>query len=553
MSLLSDPEFESALGLAKALALYHQCAQLTPRLLLAGMYLAACCTEETEGGNPSVSSAELKAAVADLVAGEAEGLAPVRERKLPLDGSLKRILRTPPNTLKELATALLGVLEIDEAEEALLLLFRRRASSKCAVSGRTEIAAGEFAVAAYVSYLAGDLLDRPALSVHLASNQRAVHALMAANGWDAAHFPPCETPPLPFDKPLVGKMREAAKDGRRLFAAINAGIGIGAELLRREETAVHEAGHAVTLFLLRPQVPIARVTIVRQGDADGTTSWDPSAPYLRRSETSRHYSEELCIALAGGIAQQIKYGPEMLDEGSRSDLDGATRTAWQAVARFGLDKEIGPISMPALAEVSGQSAGPVFGRVQERVQELLKESATRVESLLRENWSLVERVAAALVDREVLGTEDLMLLFIDRGLAQWPGVRKVRSVMMDREIRFATEPGVMETREGPVRYAVGDALVTGSGGECWPVDRAKFEGLYAPLEGGEMGVDGTFRKLSGDALAFQLKESRPVPLSSGRGILYGNAGDWIVDYGLGDLAAISAAAFDSYYVSEFGK
>jgi hypothetical protein len=49
------------------------------------------------------------------------------------------------------------------------------------------------------------------------------------------------------------------------------------------------------------------------------------------------------------------------------------------------------------------------------------------------------------------------------------------------------------------------------------------------------------------ALALQLRESRNVVLSGTRGVLSGAAGDWIVDYGNGDLAVVAGDRFKVYY------
>jgi hypothetical protein len=183
------------------------------------------------------------------------------------------------------------------------------------------------------------------------------------------------------------------------------------------------------------------------------------------------------------------------------DLEDATKTAWKAIADFGLDPQFGYVRLSTLTAVSGQTTGPLFDLAQERVRDVLNQAAARTEKLLRENWSLVESIAAALLEKEVLNTEDTMSLFLHRGLKDWPGVCKVRSKPVERAVRFATAPGVMDTPEGPVRYAAGDAIVTGEAGECWPISIAKFRVLYDPATGGTMGIDGLFHKMPRESLA----------------------------------------------------
>lgn len=51
------------------------------------------------------------------------------------------------------------------------------------------------------------------------------------------------------------------------------------------------------------------------------------------------------------------------------------------------------------------------------------------------------------------------------------------------QVIFATEPGELVSREGPNRYRVGDAIVTGSTGDRWCVSRERFEARYDPVPG----------------------------------------------------------------------
>jgi hypothetical protein len=106
---------------------------------------------------------------------------------------------------------------------------------------------------------------------------------------------------------------------------------------------------------------------------------------------------------------------------------------------------------------------------------------------------------------------------------------------------------VHASREGPVQYAVGDVLVTGADGETWPIPRDVFESGYEPVAPLVMGEDGAYIKRGRSALALQLNEARKIVMSRGRGVLAGEAGDWIVDYGGGDLAVVSSELFLRYY------
>ncbi|MDR1966044.1 MAG: DHH family phosphoesterase, partial [Synergistaceae bacterium] len=47
-------------------------------------------------------------------------------------------------------------------------------------------------------------------------------------------------------------------------------------------------------------------------------------------------------------------------------------------------------------------------------------------------------------------------------------------------VAFASEPGILNTREGQVSYKEGDALLRGTAGESWPVARERFLETYSP-------------------------------------------------------------------------
>ena len=163
------------------------------------------------------------------------------------------------------------------------------------------------------------------------------------------------------------------------------------------------------------------------------------------------------------------------------------------------------------------------------------------------NWGYVEEMATILVDRKVIGTREIVEIFVDKGIADWPGVLSVQSLPTQRNVSFAEEPGICETLEGPVRYDKGDAIITGNDGEQWPVSYVEFEARYKPSVVGNLGQDGLYEKVSRRALAVQLTDSKSVILSGSRGVLRGNKGDWIVDYGNQDLSVIQERLFETYY------
>ena len=125
--------------------------------------------------------------------------------------------------------------------------------------------------------------------------------------------------------------------------------------------------------------------------------------------------------------------------------------------------------------------------------------------------------------------------------------RRVRKLAIEVIAEFAVSDGTLVTREGPVAYCRGDALLTGAEGERWPVPRERFDETYEPVAPLRPGKPGAYRKRPEVVWAKQMREPFTVELGEGRGTLQGNAGDWLLQYAPGDLSVVSATVFAKTY------
>lgn len=115
------------------------------------------------------------------------------------------------------------------------------------------------------------------------------------------------------------------------------------------------------------------------------------------------------------------------------------------------------------------------------------------------------------------------------------------------EVEIAMTDGVITTLEGEVAYRAGDAIVTGTQGERWPVQRKRFEATYSPCAGTHFGSSGRYQRELLSVLARCLEAPMEIRLSDNRGVLRGQAGDWLVEYDPGDRAIIADAIFRQTY------
>lgn len=112
---------------------------------------------------------------------------------------------------------------------------------------------------------------------------------------------------------------------------------------------------------------------------------------------------------------------------------------------------------------------------------------------------------------------------------------------------FADAAGELISREGPNRYQVGDALITGSTGDRWTVSRDRFDAKYEPVPPLGAGEPGHYRNRPIPVLAKQMKEPFTVARSEGGDLLKGKAGDWFLQYAPGDFGVVDKARFEAVY------
>lgn len=107
--------------------------------------------------------------------------------------------------------------------------------------------------------------------------------------------------------------------------------------------------------------------------------------------------------------------------------------------------------------------------------------------------------------------------------------------------KYAMEDQVIETKEGIVHCKCGDAILTGTERERWPLPLQRFEKTY------DIIGDGQCAKKKIEVLARQMEEPFTVNVSWSKDALTGKKDDWLVQYGPGDLGVVSQQIFKDTY------
>ncbi|PMS16358.1 hypothetical protein C0Z18_23985 [Trinickia dabaoshanensis] len=117
-------------------------------------------------------------------------------------------------------------------------------------------------------------------------------------------------------------------------------------------------------------------------------------------------------------------------------------------------------------------------------------------------------------------------------------------------VEFAQQHGELMSLEGANRYAPGDALITGTGGARWVVDRARFDDKYVPADA-ELahGAPGRYRNRPAVVLAKRMDAPFAMARRAAGDVLNGNAGDWVLQYAPGDYGVVRADRFAQVYRS----
>ena len=202
----------------------------------------------------------------------------------------------------------------------------------------------------------------------------------------------------------------------------------------RRLTAYHEAGHALVSLKVPGLDPLHKVTIVPRGRALGLTFSLPEED--RHNYTQQYILGRLAMAYGGRVAEELVFGPEKVTTGAAADIQQATEMARRMVTQFGMSDAVGPIA------VGDREAEIFLGRevvqrreISERTAELvdtelkrmLGAAYERARDILLEHRAVLDRLAAALLERETLDREEVELVVAGKPLPARRPRRPLRS------------------------------------------------------------------------------------------------------------------------------
>jgi cell division protease FtsH len=189
----------------------------------------------------------------------------------------------------------------------------------------------------------------------------------------------------------------------------------------RENTAYHEAGHALVAKLLPDADPVRKVTILPRGMALGLTTLLPTEDKYTR--TKKELLASITTMMGGRVAEHLVFSE--ITTGAGQDLKVATELARDMVCRYGMSEKLGPLTFGKKHEQiflgrdimeDRNYSEEVANQIDQEVRSIIDGCFDRAKEILSTNRHRLEEIAKVLLDKEVLEGEELdRLLELENG------------------------------------------------------------------------------------------------------------------------------------------
>jgi cell division protease FtsH len=183
----------------------------------------------------------------------------------------------------------------------------------------------------------------------------------------------------------------------------------------KRTTAFHEAGHALVAAFIDKADPIHKVTIIPRGMAMGVTMLLPESD--RYSHDREYVEAMIAVKMGGRIAEEVILN--QLTTGAHDDLEKATELARKMVCEWGMSEKMGPLTFGRreeqvflgrdIARHQDYSEDTAI-KIDQEVKRIVEQNYARARTILTERRPLLEKVAEALLEREVLDSEEVRML-----------------------------------------------------------------------------------------------------------------------------------------------
>lgn len=176
----------------------------------------------------------------------------------------------------------------------------------------------------------------------------------------------------------------------------------------RKITAYHEAGHTLVTVFSKNADPLGKVTIVPHGLAMGVTMGLPKED--RRLFHKSYLLDRLVICMGGRAAEMLKFDDE--SSGASNDFEQASGIAFSMICELGMNEKVGKIiyakRLDFLKRTEMLDCSPETKLLIEgEVKKLTDQAYERAMEILTQHRDGLEKLAAALLERETLNADEV--------------------------------------------------------------------------------------------------------------------------------------------------
>jgi cell division protease FtsH len=185
----------------------------------------------------------------------------------------------------------------------------------------------------------------------------------------------------------------------------------------KNNTAIHESGHAIVALNVQGSDPIHKATIIPRGRALGMVMRLPERDQL--SLTRQKMLADICVAFGGRIAEELIFGHEKVTTGAINDISQATRMARAMVTRYGFSDALGPIEFSENQEevFLGHSVArqqnvseATAQKIDSEIRKIIDDCYQRARQILESKIDNLKALAKGLVEYETLTGDEIIAL-----------------------------------------------------------------------------------------------------------------------------------------------
>ena len=191
----------------------------------------------------------------------------------------------------------------------------------------------------------------------------------------------------------------------------------------KEITAYHEAGHALVAAGLKDSDPVHKVSVVSRGRAGGYTLKLPLEE--QHLKTKSQFVADIAVALGGRAAEKLVF--DEITTGASSDLKEASEVSRLLVTRYGMSEKMGPMTFGKTQELiflgreistEKNYSEDVAEQIDAEVKKFIDNAYITAEKILSSNRPLLDKIAKALIEHEILEQDEFYKLVHEADLKQ---------------------------------------------------------------------------------------------------------------------------------------